>query len=95
VSLEAAGQATLRIGVEKNMHLNYPRLRIGKKTYCLGIGQSLEESHQIAINEAYNLLTKGFGLDPFVAYAYASARVAMQFGGPGGSIVMAVVPDLE
>lgn len=93
VSLEAAGQATLRIGIEKNMPLNYPRLRIGNKTYCLGIGQSLEESHQIAINEAYDLLTKGYGLDSFVAYAYTSARVAMHFGGPGGSIVMAVVPD--
>jgi amidase len=95
VSLEAAGQATLRISVEKNMRLNYPRMRIGKKTYCLGMGQSLEESHQIAINEAYDLLTQGYKLDPFVAYAYASARVAMQFGGPGGSVVMAVVPDMD
>lgn len=95
VSLEASGQATLRISLEKNMHLNYPRLRIGKKTYCIGMGQTWEQAHQIAIDEAYDLLTRDWGLEPFVAYAYASARVSMQFGGPCGAAVMAIVPDLD
>jgi hypothetical protein len=33
------------------------------------------------------------GLEPFDAYAYASARVGMRFGGPVSPIVLAVVPD--
>jgi amidase len=95
VSLEASGQATLRINLEKNMPLNYPRLRIGNKTYCLGMGNSFDESYQVAINEVYSLLTVGHKLDPFVAYAYISARVGMHFGGPSGFVVMASVPDMD
>lgn len=95
VSLEASGQATLRISLEKNFPLNYPRLRVGNKTYCLGMGNSFDESYQNALNEAYDLLTTQHRLDPFVAYAYISARVGMQFGGPSGFIVMAVVPDMD
>ncbi|MBN8618256.1 MAG: acetamidase/formamidase family protein, partial [Anaerolineae bacterium] len=37
VSLEASGSATLKISLEKNAKLNYPRLRVGTSTYCLGM----------------------------------------------------------
>ena len=37
VSLEAAGQATLRIGVEKGLTLAFPRLRCAGEIYFLGI----------------------------------------------------------
>jgi amidase len=93
VSLEASGQATLRISVEKGMKLNFPRLRVGSETYCLGMGDSLATAHQVALDEAFNLLVNDWKLDPFDAYAYASACVDMRFGGPCGSIVMAIVPD--
>jgi amidase len=95
VGLEAAGQATLRISLEKHVALKYPRLRWENKTYCLGMGSTFEEAHQAALNEAYDWLTVTHKLDPFVAYAYISARVGMQFGGPCGVVVMAVVPDLD
>jgi amidase len=95
VSLEAAGQATLRISLEKGMKLNYPRLRVGTNTLCLGMGDTLEKAHQIALDEAFALLVDGQKLDPFEAYAYASARVDMRLGGPATSIVIAVVPDFE
>lgn len=32
-------------------------------------------------------------LDAFGAYAFASARLEMRFGGPASPIVLAVVPD--
>jgi amidase len=93
VSLEASGQATLRIHLEKNLKLNFPRLRVGNNTLCLGMGKTLEEAYQIALDEAYALLTGERGLAPFDAYAYASACVDMRFGGPATAIVIAVVPD--
>jgi amidase len=93
VSLEAAGQATLKISLEKNMKLNYPRLRVGNSTLVLGMSDTLEKAHQIALDEAFALLTQEWGLDSFDAYAYASACVAMRLGGPANAIVLAEVPD--
>jgi amidase len=94
VSLEAAGSATLKISVEKNLKLRYPRLRIGSNTYCVGMGETLEKAHQVALDQAFDLLVHDKGLDPFDAYAYASACVDMRLGGPATGIVLAVVPDL-
>jgi amidase len=93
IGLEAAGSATLTISVEKGKKLNFPRLRVGSSTYCLGIADTFEEAHQIALDEAFDLLTNDWQLEPFDAYAYASACVDMRLGGPLGVIVMAVVPD--
>jgi len=94
VSLEAAGQATLTVSVEKGMALRYPRLRVGDSTYCLGIADTLEKAAQIALDEAFDFITGTMGMTPFDAYAYASASVDMRLGGPATSIVMAVVPDV-
>jgi amidase len=93
VSLEAAGQATLKISLEKGMTINYPRLKVGSSTYCLGMAETLEKAHQIALDEAFDLLVNDKGMDAFDAYAYISAVVDMKLGGPATSIVMAVVPD--
>ena len=95
VSLEASGSATLRISLEKNKPLKFPRLRVGSSTYCLGMAATLEQAYQIALEEAYDLLVNDWGLAPFDAYAYASASVDMRFGGPATAIVMAVVPDIS
>ena len=93
VSLEAAGSATLKISLEKQMKLNYPRLRVGSSTYCVGMGETLEKAHQVALDEAFDLLVRDKGLEPFDAYAYASACVDMRLGGPATGVVLAVVPD--
>ena len=94
VSLEAAGSATLRISLEKGLNLPYPRLAIGGATYCVGMGDTLEKAHQVALDQAFDWLVKGKGLDPFDAYAYISACVDMRLGGPATGVVLAVVPDL-
>lgn len=93
VSLEAAGSATLKISLEKNKKLHFPRLHIGSSTYCVGMGETLEKAHQAALDEAYSLLINERGLEPFDAYAFASAVVDMRLGGPATAIVLAVVPD--
>lgn len=99
VSLEAAGSATVRIDLEPERHLPSPRLRVGSDTICVGLGPTHEEAKTNAIDQAFELLTKGHGLEPFVAYAYASARVGLRLGGPSGTLVdglqsvLAVVPD--
>ena len=93
VSLEAAGSATLRVSLEKGMRLNYPRLHLKGATYFLGMADTYEKAHPIALEEAFNYLTKVRGLDAFEAYAYISATVDMRLGGPATTIVIAVVPD--
>lgn len=93
VSLEASGAATLEIGLVKNMKLNYPRLHLNGATYFLGMGETLEKAHAVALEEAYNYLIGDRGMEPFEAYAYASARIDMRLGGPAVPIMMAVVPD--
>jgi amidase len=93
VSLEAAGHAVLSLRVEKGLSLSYPRLRTGGATMLLGMGDTLDKAHQVALDLAYDYLVHDLGMAPFVAYAYASARVEMRLGGPASPIVLAVVPD--
>lgn len=92
VSLEASGQATLRIGLEKGLSIPFPRVRLEGATACLGLGETLEKAQQAALDHAFDLLLAE-GLDAFDAYTFASARLAMRFGGPASPIVLAVVPD--
>jgi acetamidase/formamidase len=93
VSLEAAGQATLRIGLEPAMGLRFPRLRRRGETFFLGIAESFDEAHALALDQAYDHLVGERGIDPFEAYALISARCDMRLGGPASAIVMAVLPD--
>jgi len=94
VSLEAAGQATVRITVEKNRTLKYPRVRTENETICVAVADSFGDARQLAMDQAYEFLTEEIGLSPFDAYAYASARVSLRFGGPASAIVLAIIPDI-
>ncbi len=101
VSLEAAGAATVRVDVEKGRTLAYPRLRVGTDTICVGMDDQprlapggIASAYQRAIDQAFDYLTVDCHLDPFTAYAYISGRVSTRFGGPAGSLVLAVVPDV-
>jgi amidase len=94
VSLEAAGSATLRISLVKGLALRFPRLERSGETYFLGMADTYEEAHHLALDQAYDYLVDDRGLEPFEAYAYVSAVVDMRLGGPATTIVMAVVPEL-
>ena len=93
VSLEAAGEATLRISLAKGMTIPYPRLRVGQSTYFIGMNDDYKTAHQSALDQAFAYLTGDLGMEAFEAYAYASARVDMRLGGPATTVVIAVVPD--
>lgn len=93
ISIEAAGRATLRIDVEKDTRLGFPRLRVADETICVGIGATHDEANQLALDQALDVLTGQHGLEPFTAYAYACARVGVRLGGPAGAMMLAVVPD--
>ncbi|MEM1270640.1 MAG: acetamidase/formamidase family protein, partial [Bacteroidota bacterium] len=56
VSLEAAGRATIRIHLEKDMPLPTPRIVSGGSTLCIGMGETLEAAHQHALDQAYDVL---------------------------------------
>jgi amidase len=100
VSLEAAGSATLRIDVEKKRALPYPRMRVGSDTIFVGMDDRSRAAggthfaYQRAIDQVFDHLTIERHMDPLTAYAFISARVATRFGGPAGSLVLAIVPDL-
>ena len=75
------------------MALRFPRLRRGGETFFLGIAESFDEAHALALDQAYDHLVGERGIDPFEAYALISARCDMRLGGPASAIVMAVLPD--
>src|SRR5262249_45432499 len=96
VSLEASGEATVRIHLEKGLQLSTPRLRVDNSTICvapLDERGSWSEAYQLALEQAYHLLVEEHHLTPFEAYMYTCARVGMRFGGPASAIILAVVPD--
>jgi acetamidase/formamidase len=93
VGLEGCGEATVLIDVDKEMSLDYPRLRVGEQTICVGMGSSVKEASAAAVQQAYEVLTEGHDMSPIEAYAYASARVELRFGGPASPAVLAVIPD--
>ena len=95
VSLESNGQATVRVSVENDMRITYPRLHVGAETLFIAISENYDDGRTLAANLAYDYLMGEKGLSPFDAYAYMSARVALRFGGPASAIVVAVVPDFD
>ncbi len=95
ISLEASGEATVRVTVEKNLPLIAPRIVLEDRTLCLSVLNehgTIEQASQLATRQAYDLLVTQFSLTPFEAYAYVSANVELRLGGPASPIVIAVVP---
>ena len=96
LSIEAAGTATVRIGLEKATRRTNPRIRLANRTLCisvLGLEETIEQASIQATRMAFDLLVRDFSLTPFEAYTYISAVVELQLGGPASPIVIAVVPD--
>ena len=95
ISLEAAGEATVRVTVEKNLRLLAPRIVLEDQTLCLSVLDqqgTIEQAAQLATRQAFDFLITEFSLTPFEAYAYVSANVELRLGGPASPIVIAVVP---
>ncbi|HMZ81651.1 MAG TPA: acetamidase/formamidase family protein [Acidobacteriota bacterium] len=93
IAIETSGQVTVRIDLIPKAGIESPRLFVPGATLCVGIGQSIEQAQLSAIDQAYQILTEKFGLSDFEAYAYASAKLELRFGGPASPIALAVIPD--
>ena len=87
VSLEAAGQATLRIGVESGHVPAVPAAAPGRgEIFFLGIAESYPEAHALALDQAHDHLMSERGMDALDAFAYASAPVTrLKLGRPMAS----------
>jgi amidase len=93
VSLESAGASTVRVSLVRDAGLSHPVLRRDGAILFVGMGADLAAAHQHAVDRAWAWLTDACGLEPFEAYAYASARLEMRLGGPASPIVLAVLPE--
>ncbi len=93
VSLESAGASTLRVSLVKRAGITHPVLRRDGTILFLGQGADLAAAHQHAVDRAWAYLIDERGLEPFEAYAYASARLEMRFGGPASAMVLAGLPE--
>ena len=94
VSLEAAGQATLRVGLEPAMRAAASRgcAAAARRSSWASPRASPRRTRWRSIRR-YDHLVDERGIDPFEAYALISARCDMRLGGPAAAIVMAVLPD--
>jgi len=93
VSLESAGASTVRVTLLKDSPVSHPVLRRQGSILFLGMGDDLATAHQHAVDRAWAWLVEDRGLEPFEAYAYASARLEMRLGGPASAMVLAVLPE--
>ena len=93
VSLESAGASTVRVTLLKNAGVSHPVLRREGSILFLGMGDDLAAAHQHAVDRAWAWLIEDRGLEPFEAYAYASARLEMRLGGPASAMVLAGLPE--
>jgi amidase len=93
VALESAGASTVRVSVVKGAGITHPVLRRDGLILFAGMGPDLAAAHQHAVDRAWAWLIEERGLEPFEAYAYASARLEMRLGGPASPIVLAALPE--
>jgi len=93
VSLESAGASTVRLTLLKGTSISHPVLRREGSVLFVGMGADLAAAHQHAVDRAWAWLIEDRGLEPFEAYAYASARLEMRLGGPASAMVLAVLPE--
>lgn len=92
VSLESAGASTVRIELVKGAAIGHPVVRRDGKVCFVGQGETLAAAHTHAAQRAWAWLLAQ-GLEPFEAYAYASARMEMRLGGPASPQVLACLPE--
>ena len=92
VSLESAGASTVRIELIRGAGITHPVIRRDGKVGFVGQADTLAAAHSHAAHRAWEWLIAQ-GLEPFEAYAYASARMEMRLGGPASPQVIAMLPE--
>ena len=93
VSLEAAGQATLRIGLEPAMTLRFPRLRRGARRSSWASPRALRRPTRWRWTRPTTTWSTTAGSIRSRPMRYSALACDMRLGGPAAAIVMAVLPD--
>lgn len=86
VAIEIAGRATVSVDLVKQSPLRTPRIETPRDWVCVGLGDPVQESIQVAYEEMFDLLVTDSGFTPEDAYVVMSALAHTELGGPTGSI---------
>jgi len=86
VAIEAAGRATVSVDVVKGRTIRGPQLDTGSEYLCVGLGDPVQESVQMAYESLFSVMVDEHGWDPGDAYVVMSALAHTELGGPTGSV---------
>lgn len=85
VAIEAAGRATVSIDVVKGLRLRAPRVDTGDEIVCVGLGDPVQDSIDMAYTSLFSVLVDEHGFSTQDAYTVMSALAHTELGGPTGS----------
>jgi amidase len=85
VAIEIAGRATLSVDVVKGRTIRGPQLDTGSDYVCVGLGDPVQDSVQMAYESLFSVMVDEHGWDPQDAYVVMSALAHTELGGPTGS----------
>ncbi len=90
VAIEAAGEATVSVELLKAptgslASLRAPRVETADEVICVGLGDPVQDSIQMAYESLFAVLTQDHGYSPADAYVTLSAVGHTELGGPTGS----------
>lgn len=85
VAIEIAGRATVSVDVVHGRTIRGPQLDTGTDYLCVGLGDPVQESVQMAYESLFSVLVDDHGFDREDAYVVMSALAHTELGGPTGS----------
>lgn len=86
VAIEIAGRATVSVDVVKGRTIRGPQLDTGSEYLCVGLGDPVQDSVQMAYESLFSVMVDEHGWDPGDAYVVMSALAHTELGGPTGSV---------
>jgi len=86
VAIEIAGRATVSVDVVKGRRIRGPQLDTGSEYLCVGLGDPVQDSVQMAYESLFSVMVDEHGWDPGDAYVVMSALAHTELGGPTGSV---------
>ena len=86
VAIEIGGRATVSVDVVKGRSIRGPQLDTGSEYLCVGLGDPVQDSVQMAYESLFSVMVDEHGWDPGDAYVVMSALAHTELGGPTGSV---------
>jgi len=85
VAIEIAGRATVSVDVVRGRAIRAPQLDTGSEYVCVGLGDPVQQSIQMAYESLFSVMVDDHGWDREDAYVVMSALAHTELGGPTGS----------